>query len=715
MSAEEGRNDINTQKKKYDIKMRKGKILTTISLIMLTFSFVISITPTILANPSGPIFWDQKVLMEDGVGLYTRIFLPDPDIWGPGPYPTIVETSPYSIGTPTWEGGVSPDPSDLSQWPHQPLMGYAYVIQNHRGMRFSEGNWSRRPDGPDGAWTVEWAAMQPWSNGKVGMSGASALGNALYAAAAEQPPHLVAILPSISSANILHDFTLEGGAIELETVLMWIVGQAFGISESHKTSLGLPSSVVNGMLYYLYAYVYSDLGSHLDYIEPNRPVDSYWWMNLPLMNYPYLSTLIPYWNTMLESSVRNVDTEYYNFQDTIDVPALHVGGWNDVFSRGTLEAFMGLQDRGVENQKLIMTPGTHPTVWTYVPSDLYYRWFNYWLKGIDTGIMDEPPVMYYNMGTDEWSFADQWPPSGIEYTTYYMHDDGTLNTDFPSDDEAPISYLYDPNDPVPTIGGRNLIIDAGPLNQSLAEPPYRDDVLVYTSEVLNEDIEVTGPVEVVLHASSDCPDTDFTAKLIDVHPDGSTMLVFDGVIRARFRESFWYETFMDVGTVYEFTIDLGDISQVFKAGHKIQVDISSSNFPRRDRNPNTGNPLYTDLLSDIVVAENTIFHDADNPSYIILPIMSPEPKIFEGCAKIKIPGIGYTGTAEFYTLEKAVYLKFDDQWIKWDIDRHYNLFNVDIYKCKGEFGKLNAVVTHSRRGYHAVASGRKILFISKFL
>jgi putative CocE/NonD family hydrolase len=319
------------------------------------------------------------------------------------------------------------------------------------------------------------------------------------------------------------------------------------------------------------------------------------------------------------------------------------------------------------------------------------------------------------MGAEEWHYADQWPPRGIDYATYYLHGDGTLSTDMPAINEAQKSYVYNPQDPVPTVGGRNLLIQAGSLDQWSVEPPTRNDVVVYTSDVLQEDVEVTGRVKVVLHASSNCTDTDFTAKLIDVYPDGSTMLILDGVIRARYRESTRYEVLMDPGTIYEFTLDLGDISQVFKAGHRIQVDISSSNFPRRDRNPNTGNPLYTDGPEDIIVAENTIYHDAEHPSYILLPVMSPKPKVFEGSAKIDAKELIYNGPAELHTYEHAVYLHFNDQWVKWDIIRYWQLkpVNVEFYLCEGKFGKLSVAVYIKKPTSCALAVGHKVFFYGK--
>jgi hypothetical protein len=268
---------------------------------------------------------------------------------------------------------------------------------------------------------------------------------------------------------------------------------------------------------------------------------------------------------------------------------------------------------------------------------------------------------------------------------------------------------------VPTIGGRNLFILAGAVDQTSVEPPNRSDVLVYTGDVLKEDVEIAGNVKVFLYASSNCKDTDFIAKLIDVYPDGKTMMILDGVIRARYRESLKYETLMHPGHKYEFTIDLGDTSQVFKAGHRIQIDISSSNFPRRDRNTNTGKALYIIATNDDAkIARNTIYHDAKYPSYVVLPIVTPKTRIFAGQASIETPDLTYEGPAELHTLPKGVYLRLTDlvnRWVKWDIEKDWDTRFVDYYLCKGKLGKLSVWVhTEGKEPYFAFAWGKGVIF-----
>jgi len=252
------------------------------------------------------------------------------------------------------------------------------------------------------------------------------------------------------------------------------------------------------------------------------------------------------------------------------------------------------------------------------------------------------------------------------------------------------------------------------MDQRSVEPPNRSDVLVYKSEVLSDDVEISGEVKVYLHASSDCKDTDFIAKLIDVYPDGRTMMILDGVIRARYRDSLRTPVLMTPGAIYEFTMDLGDTSQMFKAGHRIQVDITSSNFPRRDRNPNTGHELYIiDTIADLQVANNVIYHNAANPSYIVLPIVTPKTRIYEGDATIDFPGFSYSGSAKLYTLAKGVYLNTGSKWIKWDIERNWQQGIVEQYKCEGKYGKLSVVIqTNPNASFSALATGDGIHFKS---
>jgi len=685
--------------------MRKNIKYVSLALFVFITSFTFITIPIVMADPNGPIFMEEMVEMRDGVHLYTRIYLP-----GPGDYPVILTRTPYGIGDP----GIGPDPDDLSTWPHQVLNGYAYVAQDTRGRYNSEGvDRLFYDDGPDGYDAIEWIASQPWCNGEVGITGGSASGNTAYLAAGENPPHLKAVLSYVASANLYNDLTFDGGAYRLDAMIWTYFQTLQGLSTSHLLTVVPPWELGNiaSYLYNLYQNV-TDAASHVLPFYPNRAVDSKAWMNLPIVGgNPNFGILQPFGDEIMSHPSEDDFRNKLNVQDTIDIPILHVAGWFDFFSRCTIDAFVNLQHMG--NQKLFVLPGTHGGLGE-MPYEPFYDWFDYWLKGEDTGIMDEPPVWYTGLGDDEWRYADQWPPGGIDYTTYYMHSDGDLDTYAPTEFEDSLSFTYDPMDPVLTWGGRNLGLPAGSLDQT---PVVfgRSDILSYTTDPLGEDMEIAGPIKVYLSGSSDCLDTDFTAKLIDVWPTGELMLVGDGILRARYRNSFATPELMsgNPADVYEFTISMGDICQVFKEGHSIRVDISSSSFPKHDRNLNTGGELYTE--TEMEIAENTIYHDDDHPSYIVLPVMPPEPKVFEGSVDLVIPGLTYKGPAEFHIYENFAYLHFDETWIKWDIKRHTDWGWVESYLCYGDLGKLSVIKFHSNGRRNLIASGyqfpiSKVLF-----
>jgi len=325
----------------------------------------------------------------------------------------------------------------------------------------------------------------------------------------------------------------------------------------------------------------------------------------------------------------------------------HVTSWYDIFLHGGLANFCGLRERGMNEetcraQKLLIGPWAHLFPYTTPTSGgtgeadfgsnalidihaIQLRWFDHFLKGIDTGILDEPPVKIFVMGENTWRDEHEWPLARTRYTPYYFHSqgkantlggDGTLGLELPGE-EPPDRYTYDPNDPVPTRGGATLIIPMGVYDQRPVEE--RRDVLVYTSAPVEKLLEVTGPVKVKLYASSSAPDTDFTAKLVEVRPDGYAQNLTDGIVRARYRPSRQYPTFLKPEEVTEFTIDLWATSHVFLPGHRIRVEIASSNFPRFDRNLNTGEDQATSTR--VQSAQQTIFHDRHYPSHILLPVI----------------------------------------------------------------------------------------------
>lgn len=329
------------------------------------------------------------------------------------------------------------------------------------------------------------------------------------------------------------------------------------------------------------------------------------------------------------------------------MPMLHVTSWYDIFGEGGQNAYSSIKhhskfEKARNGQRLIIGPWGHLLPYN-VPSsrgtgdidfgpaalidlnETLLRWFDYWLKDVNNGIVDEPPVTIYTLGENRWQNLSDWPPPNLRQVRYFLHSDkganalsgdGSLST-VPPDAERADAYVYDPDDPVPSLGGNNLAIDMGVQDQRPVEE--RKDVLVYTSDPLEQALEVTGPVTVSLWAASSAVDTDFTAKLVDVHPSGYAQNLVDGILRARYRESASAPKLMEPGKPYLFTIDLWATSNVFLAGHRIRLEISSSNFPRFDRNLNTGEPFGEGTTG--IAARQTVFHQSDMASYLSLPVI----------------------------------------------------------------------------------------------
>jgi len=509
---------------------------------------------------------EEMVAMRDGIKLSTIIYLPE----GSGPWPVVLIRTPYGKQSQTRSNG---------EWTKN---GFAFVVQDVRGTFKSEGKY--RPfvdDQADGYDTIEWLARQSWSNSKIGMYGASAMGIAANEAAMANPPHLVAAFVMVARSSVYDQSSFIGGVFRKELNEDWLKRQ-------HAES------------------VLQDIFAH------------------------------------------GVRSEFYDRADMskhwqqVHIPMYNYGGWYDIFSQGNIDNFVGLQaNAGAPangKQKLIMGPWGHGQLEEVkypensgvgafggsMSLDLAKRWFEYWLTGVNNGIMNEPAVRYYVMGDvndpqapgNEWRTSPGWPvPAKI--TSYYLNSGGTLSEQVPKERESSDSYKYDPKNPVPTIGGANLFLKKGPMDQRAVGE--RSDLLKFATPVLQSPVEVTGRIAVELWAESDARDTDFTAKLVDVYPDGTERLVLDSVLRARFREGFDHEVFMKKGQVYKFKIDLWSTSIIFNKGHRIAIHISSSNSPRFDPNPNTGSPLRADALTQ--VATNSIHHDRMHPSRAILPLV----------------------------------------------------------------------------------------------
>ena len=568
------------------------------------------------------------VPMRDGVKLATDVFRPD----APGRFPVLVTRGPYGKDSYV-------DNPDHSIW-FFPKHGYVVVSQDCRARFESEGD-NYNPlfqEVQDGYDTVEWAARQSWSNGRVGTTGQSYLGATQYTLATSNPlpPHLQVMAPVSASADFHQSWAYHtGGAMEWG----WMVPYAIFKGRNTLTRAG-----------------HEELLSQMDeYVLPPdnfaQPLKDEWYRHLPLADWiNRLKETAPYFEKYLD---QEADGPYWwqinllRHLEGITLPMFHVSSWYDIFLEGALNAYQAIRDRGgselaKRNQRLLIGPWAHIRPYTAPTSgetgDIDFgpearielheylpRWFDYWLKDIDTGVMNEPPVSLFVMGENRWRGEQEWPLARTHYTRYYLHaespantrsGDGTLSTS-PPGDEPPDSYAYDPKEPVTTHGGNTLLIPQGVADQRPVED--REDVLVYTSEALERELEVTGPINVHLFASSSAIDTDFTAKLVDVRPDGYAHNIQDGIIRARYRTSRSEPSLMEPGRVYEFVIDLWATSHLFKTGHRLRVEISSSNFPRFDRNPNTGAPLGQD--DRLEVARQTVHHRGEHPSHIVLPII----------------------------------------------------------------------------------------------
>ncbi len=527
-------------------------------------------TSALSAQPQAVDKQTVMVKMRDGINLATNIYLPQ----GAGPWPVVLTRTPYN------KNGADSSASVYN------ARGYALVAQDVRGRYESEGvDQPFEVDIEDGYDTVEWIAAQNFSNGKVGIFGTSAPGITANLAAASAPPHLSAAYVTVAPDSLFYRSRFVGGVFKESHSGGWLRGQ--GISEEK------------------------------------------------IAEYKTRAVLDQRW--------RNTDFLFHRHK--VQIPVYNVGGWHDIYAEGSLNNYLYLQHEGHEKargkQKLSMGAFGHGVL----QGDLSYpdgglingdieqqlRWWDYWLKDIDNGIMDEPAISFYMMASARKADpspknrviqTDSWPPRH-QATKFYLQANGGISTSVSNADAASVTYQFDPADPVPTTGGQNLGADVGPRDQR--DIGERQDYLRFRTEELQKDVIVAGHIDMELYVSTDALDTDFVVKLVDIYPDGYEALILDYPLRTRFRNGQNAEDvkLITPGAVEKLTINMWSTAQTFEKGHRIGVQISSSNYPRFAVNPNNGAAL-DDLSTPARIANNTIFFDAQRPSAIILPVVTEE-------------------------------------------------------------------------------------------
>ena len=586
--------------------------------------------------------FQAMVPMRDGVALNTFVFLP----LGGGPtYPVILQRTPYGITTP--QGVDVTDPTKgwlpapatplngpiLRGWREIVARGYAVVYQDCRGRYGSQGeDRVYHDDAEDGFDTLDWIAGRPWSNQRVGLSGSSAAATTALAAASQRHPTVRAFFTQVGGSSIYDDVVYEGQSIEMERLWLWVANNIPGLSASHREAAarraGLDAEAMDAS-----ALRARERYQALDQARHGRPpyVDSPDWLHLPLTGYPDFSVWQPFLDEIITHPAPDDFRTRHNFRATIDVPGFHVTSWFDIFLTSVIAAFQDIQAR-VGNQKLWIGPNAHYFVYDtkFWARDPYFEWFDHWLKGESTAIMAEPPVFYSPRAwvaqtddyvADDWRHSPHWPPPQTARQDWHLAADATLsNQPILGGAGQTRSFRYDPRRPIPSLGGRNMLITAGARDQRSVQT-MADYGLTYHSEPLVEELTLAGPVTATLHVETDCRDTDFVVKLIDVHPDGTAMLLMDGVVRLMYRNGGVEPQRATPGEIIGVALHLGDIHHTVAVGHRLGVDVTSSNFPRRIRNTNSGNPvLAADGEADIRVAHNVVHHGAERPSFVSLMV-----------------------------------------------------------------------------------------------
>ena len=589
---------------------RKTALWTAALTLVLTTSFI-------QADETYQVTLERgvKAKMRDGVVLSADIYRPKSD----GKFPVLLQRTPY-------------DKRNSAEFAFTAAAhGFVVVVQDVRGRYSSEGEWyTFKHESDDGYDTVEWVAALPYSNGKVGMWGGSYVGATQMLTAIAHPPHLAGICPVVTASNYHDGWTYQGGAFE-----QWF---------NQSWTSGLSQDTVNRMV---------EKNTNAVVGAWKLPLTSY-----PLFNFPdpaaapiSTNAVAPYFLDWLAHPSYDdywkplaIEERYAD----INVPILHIAAWYDIFQGGSLRNYIGIKahggsDAALRGQHLFVTIGGHagggrkigdidfgPAAAEFNENEITLKWYQYLFQGAQNEFAGKP-VKIFVMGANHWREEDDWPLARAQSTKFFLHSskganslrgDGVLSTTAPRSEQSD-HYLYDPSNPAPTIGGP-LCCDGphlapGPRDQRPVEA--RDDVLVYTTPAFSQDTEVTGPVSLEVFAQSSAVDTDFLGKLVDVGADGFAQNLTEGIIRARYRNSQEKPELMNPGQVYKFVIDLWSTSNVFLKGHSLRLEISSSNFPRFDRNMNTGEVQAA--AQRYVSATNTIYHDADHPSVLILPMVKP--------------------------------------------------------------------------------------------
>jgi uncharacterized protein len=546
------------------------------------------------------IMRNVRVSMRDGVELATTVYLPIDD----GEYPVVLVRNAYN--------------RVLLSDAYYPDHGMVLVVQDVRGRYDSDGEWypftAEEADGRD---TLEWIHAQPWCNGKVGMFGASYLAGTQFAIGLEAPELVTALNPQFMAGDCWQHAYYIDGVFSLALTWSWL---CFECSSRTSEAAMMPLFDVKDVL-----------------------------ETLPIIEMDERSGagVVPFYRDYVTRTGYDEEWDTLNIRSRADrftTPMLLVGGWYDNYAGETVKNYLSIRENAPtpeirDSHRMILGPWPHGISATselgeldfgenaLAENDLTHRWLDCMLHDGTSSDFQQAPIRIFVMGVNEWRDEYEWPLPGTRYESYHLRSDGGLTTGTPQD-ETPDEYTYNPANPVPTTGGNHSVgpynpglyehCKVGPMDQREVEA--RDDVLVYTSDPLDEDTEVTGEVVVKLFAASSARDTDFVARLTDVYPDGRSICIAEGVIRARWRESVWdAPKLIEPNTILNYTIDLQVTSNVFKKGHRIRLDITSSNFPLWDRNLNTGGDPATG--TEMKIADQLIYHDADHPSHLVLPVV----------------------------------------------------------------------------------------------